>query len=81
MSTSQKDDKPSDLNQGGTAVGKDKKAENDALARNDLDAALDAHERQQAALHPPTATDTANVGTASGTPNVGTASGTPNPGH
>lgn len=75
MSDEQKKDdtpQPSDAQNAGTARGTDEQAKVDAINRGDLDAALDASDRQQAAMHPSNASGTAN---ASGTPNVGTASG------
>lgn len=60
---------PTDLNNGGTALGADKKAENDAIERGDDDAMLEAHDRQQEALHP-TASDTPDVGNASESQNL-----------
>ncbi len=75
MSDEQKKDdapQPSDAHNAGTATGQDQKDKVDALNRGDLDAALDASDKQQAAMHPDNASGTAN---ASGTPNVGTASG------
>ena len=52
----------------GTQFGHDEQDKVNAINNGDLDAALDALDRQQAALHPP----------ASGTPDVGNASGTQN---
>ncbi len=64
--------KPSDTQNAATdTFGKEKKRELDALAAGDMDTALDAREKMEAAKHPEPATGTADIGNASGTQSLG----------
>ena len=74
MGTSQKKEGPT-LGQevaSGTIAIATQGAVNDAINSGDVDAMLNAHDAQQAALHPQNASGTANTGTASESANIGT---------
>lgn len=72
---------PSDGERAGAVTGRPQQEVNNAAVSGDLDAMVDASDRQQAIIHPETASNTPDTGTATDTPDVGTATDTPDVGN